>query len=537
MSQCNEQTFREKIQLLKDLCKPYQPSIEKSLKPILDRLENPFLITIFGEVKAGKSSFINALLGIPNLCKVDVDICTDKIYVIKYCPKEGQKALDELTEELCVNNKLLKGFVVVDTPGVNSILEHHTEITKRFLPQSDAIIVVLPADNPHTKTPWDWVKNISKDFAKKIVFVLQKSDLLKPRELEKIVKRVESYARESGVPNPKIFPVSALKELKGEPDSGFKELRNYLNEHFTGEKQKLSKLEGVRKELINLYTECLKKIDQLLEENHKLKERFEETLQLLKRKKKEALQYEKLLTDSVDNFVNRLSKEILHRLEQLSLVDITFRKGKVKNFLKEVEKYLEEELKRFIESDIVRIVELFEEGFLKEAVREFSQRVKEFETFLKKVGKAEVYKGILKAEKIEPRMEKLNLPPSEGIVALMGGSLLGGALVAALSGSFIVDITGGVIAALALSLGSYHLLRRKRQLEENIERVLRTELGEKLKTDLKKFVENRLSETLGSMEKFLEYRLKVLEEEEKELQKVKASLIKNLTDLRKMECV
>ncbi|MEO2151607.1 MAG: dynamin family protein, partial [Thermococcus sp.] len=99
MVQAPEEVLKTKAFLLKEVCREFgfRKEVEK-VEKILSRLENPFLITVFGEVNAGKSSFINALLKIPDLCRTDVDICTDRITVLKYCPSEGRRKLDDLTE-------------------------------------------------------------------------------------------------------------------------------------------------------------------------------------------------------------------------------------------------------------------------------------------------------------------------------------------------------------------------------------------------------------------------------------------------------
>ncbi len=537
MSNHLENFIRNKIVLLKDICKDIHPSIEGNLKYLLERLENPFLITVFGEVKAGKSSFINALLKIPDLCRTDVDICTDRIYLLKYCSKEGKRKIDELTEEICINNPLLKGITIVDTPGINSVLEHHTYITENFLPKSDAILLILEADNPHTKPIWDWVKLISKKFGKKLVFILQKSDRLTSEQLERIIKRVKDYARESGVENPVIFPVSALRELQDEKGSGFDKLRNYLRENFTGEAQRKLKLEGIRKELINLYEECLKRVNNLIVEAENLKSNLEETLNLIKKKKKEADSYKKLLEDSVDSYIKRLSKEILFQVEEISIIDLTFRKGRVKKLISQIEENLKGSLKRFIENELIPKIELFEEGFLKGAVEEFSKRREEFKSFLKKVGKGKIDRQRLTglAHRFTGTAENIKLPSTEGVIAFVGTSLTAGILLTLLSSSFIVDITGGVISALGLLIGSTYLLRSKRQLERKIEEILYKELGEKLKREISNLLEERLMKTLGVMESYLNDRLKILDNQLEELKKIKNLLEKNLVELKKVE--
>ena len=93
--------LKEKIEDLKRICSEFGFSSEvEKLEKIQERLESPFFITVFGEVNAGKSSFVNALLGIPDLCKTDVDICTDRITVIKFCEEPKRKPIDDITEEV-----------------------------------------------------------------------------------------------------------------------------------------------------------------------------------------------------------------------------------------------------------------------------------------------------------------------------------------------------------------------------------------------------------------------------------------------------
>ena len=67
----------------------------EDLKKISEGLDKPFMFVIIGEVKSGKSSFINALLGERELCKTDVTICTDKITQLFYSEDEYEKLVDE----------------------------------------------------------------------------------------------------------------------------------------------------------------------------------------------------------------------------------------------------------------------------------------------------------------------------------------------------------------------------------------------------------------------------------------------------------
>src|SRR6202046_2863729 len=61
---------------------PPQGSL-RNLQNLITNLAQPFLFVVVGEVKAGKSSLLNALFG-RDFCKVDVLPATDRIYEFKY---------------------------------------------------------------------------------------------------------------------------------------------------------------------------------------------------------------------------------------------------------------------------------------------------------------------------------------------------------------------------------------------------------------------------------------------------------------------
>ena len=528
--------LKEKIEDLKRICSEFGFSSEvEKLEKIQERLESPFFITVFGEVNAGKSSFVNALLGIPDLCKTDVDICTDRITVIKFCEEPQRKPIDDITEEVCVNNPLLKGFVIVDTPGINSVLEHHTYITEKFLPRSDAILVVLPATNPHTKSVWDWIEKISNRFGKKLIFVLQQKDLLPDnRQLEKIIAKVKEYATERGIIEPKVFAVSALKELKGEKDSGFKELREFLRENYTGERQLKAKLIALKGEILRFHQECLKNLEKLQAEGQKLEKKLREVLALVERRLKEAYRYRELLNESVDHWINTLFQRVSDRIEELSLLDMAFRRQRVKEFLETLKGDIEKEIKLFVENTLIPKLELFENGVLKPAVEESAKRLKEFERFYKKLGNSveRLTVGDL-SERFGENVKRIKVGGSEEAVAVMGGSLLAGSLLMLLSGSFVVDITGGVMASLGVLLGMGLIVRKKKKLKNELLKILQREVGERIKKEINKALDKTLEETLLVMRNYLTDRLQLLEKEKERIQKAKETLMSNISQLKK----
>lgn len=210
---------------------------------IADRIEDPFMFVIVGEVKAGKSSFINALLGEPNLCAVAPSPMTDTIQQIMYGELARTEELSPYLKRIYQPIDILKEIAIVDTPGTNTIIAHHQEITERFIPGADLIVFVFESKNPYRQSSWDFFDFMHEEWHKKIVFVLQQKDLMEPADLAINIKGVEEYAVKKGIKKPIIFAVSAKQELEGQYQiSGFEPLKKFILDQVTGGKAQQQKL-------------------------------------------------------------------------------------------------------------------------------------------------------------------------------------------------------------------------------------------------------------------------------------------------------
>ena len=142
------------------------------------------MFVIVGEVKAGKSSFVNALLGTgKEICKVAPQPMTDTIQQIIYGEEEEIISVNEYLKKIFQPIEILREIAIVDTPGTNAIIKHHQEITENFIPASDLIVFVFEAKNPYRQSAWDFFDYIHEDWRKKIVFVLQQKDLMNQEDL------------------------------------------------------------------------------------------------------------------------------------------------------------------------------------------------------------------------------------------------------------------------------------------------------------------------------------------------------------------
>ncbi|HZC58884.1 MAG TPA: dynamin family protein [Chthoniobacterales bacterium] len=183
-----------------------------NLQALSANLGQPFLFVVVGEVKAGKSSLLNALFG-QDFCKVDVLPATDRIYEFKYGETSYDVQISDHITELHRPIDFLKDFNIVDTPGTNTIVANHQEITENFVPMADLIVFVFAVTNPWAASAWDFLKLIGRQWKKNIVFVVQQADLRDPHEVDIVSRHLDQTVLQILGANCPIFAVSAKKAL------------------------------------------------------------------------------------------------------------------------------------------------------------------------------------------------------------------------------------------------------------------------------------------------------------------------------------
>jgi small GTP-binding protein len=205
-----------------------------ALDQSIAQLDEIFLLVVVGEFNAGKSAFINALVGQP-LMQEGVTPTTAIITVLEYGDHAEHvvREANQLVVKAPVN--LLKDIRIVDTPGTNAIIREHEVMTADFIPRSDLVFFVTSADRPFTETERGFMEQI-RAWGKKIVVVVNKSDIL---EGETAVAEIRSFVAHNARAllgfQPDIFFVSArlaLRAKQGEPSvwaaSGFEALEAYV---------------------------------------------------------------------------------------------------------------------------------------------------------------------------------------------------------------------------------------------------------------------------------------------------------------------
>jgi len=171
-------------------------------------------VAILGQFKAGKSSFLNSLIGKP-LLPVGVIPVTTTITRLQYGKREraiiryfdGREieadvaAVGEFTSEAQnpANQKNVEvvdldlasleryaGLRLVDTPGLGSIFKYHMETSENWLPEVGTALLAISSDRPLAENDLQLIRELRRH-TPKIVILLTKVDLLSPEQQKEVV--------------------------------------------------------------------------------------------------------------------------------------------------------------------------------------------------------------------------------------------------------------------------------------------------------------------------------------------------------------
>src|SRR6476659_9973715 len=188
------------------------PATLDTIHGLATDISEPLLFVVVGEVKAGKSSLLNALFG-EEFARVDVLPATDRVYIFRHGAEEKSVEVSPQLTERYLPIKFLEDFNVVAPPGTTTMVAEHQTITEGFVPRADVVLFVFSVTNPWSQSGWQLLDLVQKKWLKNIVFVLQQADLRNSSEIEVIQRHLQDTAKQKLGFAPPIFAVSARKAL------------------------------------------------------------------------------------------------------------------------------------------------------------------------------------------------------------------------------------------------------------------------------------------------------------------------------------
>lgn len=302
--------------------------LQETVENLRKNINEPFLFVVVGEVKAGKSSFVNALLE-AEVCATDIEPCTDSIQQIVYSENRFLTQVEPKLRKIGLPIDILKDISIVDTPGTNTIVAEHQIITEKYIPNSDLTFFVLFAKNPYQKSAWDFLDFVSAEWRKKVVFILQQADLLKSADLETNIERVKEYANQKQIKAPIVFATSAEQELQGDRNnSGFNAVRDYIKTMVaTGEsyKIKLRSVGGTTQKIIDTLEGDIQMLQVQLEADAKTVSSIKQKIEAGRaRSRYEVNNLAERLVGRYDSISSRIKREFRESLSVFTVIRRSF---------------------------------------------------------------------------------------------------------------------------------------------------------------------------------------------------------------------
>jgi ribosome biogenesis GTPase A len=275
---------------------PHPSEAQRVLLGKLDELrtrlgEGQLRVAALGQFKRGKSTLVNALLGMPLLPMGVTPVTAIPTFIRAGESTRVRIAFDDGKEPIVVSagaqipeileryiseaqnpqNRsrvasvvieapsrfLEQGVTLVDTPGVGSTFLHNTSAAEAALADCDAAVFVLSADPPITATEVDYLEKVRK-LIPKIFFVLNKADLLDEGEKTVAERFLTKILAERGFNAPDgIFLVSSRRGLQARAngdaqaldESGILRLERTLAGELARERQEILFATGLQRSI------------------------------------------------------------------------------------------------------------------------------------------------------------------------------------------------------------------------------------------------------------------------------------------------
>jgi len=497
------------------------------------QLADLFLLVIVGEFNAGKSAFINALIG-SDVMPEGVTPTTAVINLLRFDETRTETMLPNGIIERTFPADFLQEITVVDTPGTNAIIREHEALTQRFVPRSDLVLFVTSADRPFTESEREFMSEI-REWGKKVVIIINKVDLLRDdASRTQVVEFVQDNIQRLLDFTPEVFPVSALlaQQAKSVADknpaerdrlweaSRFEALETYIVTTLDEEgriRLKLTSPLGIAEHLASRYQQATRDRLDVLADDLTTIQNIERQLTLYQEDMNRQFAYHLTRIENIIHRMNSRGDEFFDETIRIGRIFDLLKTDKIQN---EFERKVVGDTERAIDATIDELIDWMVEQDLRvwESVNEYIDRRrlnKYADDLIGEVGAQFKYDRRSMLESVSRRAQEevdrydadehaRNLSMSvRNAVAAVGiveaGAVGLGALVVAAASTAAVDITGILAASALAGIGLVVLPAKRRQARNNFHERSR-ELEQRLMQVMREQFAHELQRSVARIE-------------------------------------
>lgn len=203
----------------------------------------PYLFVACGEVNCGRSSFLNSLLQIPELCPVSDLPQNQPLRHYYFGSQQEDKQVQPGVQQCLRPLPLLRCFEVVDTPAIRT--DHATPSPEwlELMTKADLVFCILPVTNPWSAATWNFMAAIDAPLRDKVVLVIQQIDQREPADIAVMRNHLSDLIGKKLDYRPPLFAVSAKLEQES-GTGGFGPLHQHINQQLEQLPDRRERLRG-----------------------------------------------------------------------------------------------------------------------------------------------------------------------------------------------------------------------------------------------------------------------------------------------------
>lgn len=544
---------------------PAAPQDLVGLRRAAEQLSSLFLLVIVGEFNAGKSAFINALIG-ADIMPEGVLPTTAVINRLRFGDEPGETMFPDGVIERTWPADFLRDITVVDTPGTNAIIREHEALTQQFVPRADIVLFVTSADRPFSESEREFMAEI-REWGKKIVIIVNKVDLLPDAaardQVEAFVR--DNVARLMGFA-PDVFSVSALlaRQAKalGERNpaerdrlwaaSRFGAVEDYVVNVLDEESRvrlKLLNPLGIAEHTADRYLRDAGDRLEVLREDVQTIENIDRQLALYQEDMRRQFSYHlsrveaiiaKMITRGDAFFEETIRIGRVFDLLNTDKVRAQFEQQVVSDTARRIDVTIDELIDWMVEQDLRvweavneyvtrRRLSKYEEQLVGEISSQFRYDRRSLLDSVSRRAREEIDRYDVRGEADQLSQSVRNAVAATAVAE--AGAVGLGALVVAAASTVAVDITGILAASLVAGVGLFVLPRRRRRAREDFH-ARATELESRLLTVMRDQFEYELVRSVGRITEAIAPYTRFVRGEQIKLTELQADLTSATNDMR-----